>query len=114
VGFCLQLVSNFISQMTVFWRREVIDKVGLLDESLPLAFDYDYWLRLASICDPVYIDAPQAAFRWYTTSKSGSNVRDQCREDELIAARHGIRMSQAAMKRMQNWLRIAAYQWLPV
>ncbi len=41
------LISNFISQMTVFWRRELIDQVGLLDESLPLAFDYDYCLRLA-------------------------------------------------------------------
>ncbi len=107
------LMSNFISQMTVFWRRELIDQVGLLDESLPLAFDYDYWLRLASVCDPVYIDAPQAAFRWYTTSKSGGNIKEQCREDEAIAARHGIRPVAAMNKRLQNWLRIAAYRCLP-
>ncbi|MDX1929806.1 MAG: glycosyltransferase family 2 protein [Pirellulaceae bacterium] len=107
------LMNNFISQMTVFWRRDLIDKVGLLDESLPLAFDYEYWLRFAAIADPVYIDAPQAAFRWYTTSKSGGNVADQCREDELIAARHGITSAGAAKKRLQNWLRIAAYRWLP-
>lgn len=108
------LASNFISQMTVFWRRDLIDKVGLLDASLPLAFDYEYWLRLANVCDPVYIDAPQAAFRWYTTSKSGGNVREQCREDESIAARHGIHGTRAISKRIQNWIRIAAYRWLPV
>lgn len=107
------LESNFISQMTVFWRRDLIDRVGLLDQSLPLAFDYEYWLRLAKVCDPIYIDAPQAAFRWYQTSKSGGNVIDQCREDELIAARHGIASAGAAKKRLQNWLRIAAYRWLP-
>ncbi len=107
------LVSNFISQMTVFWRRDLIDKVGLLDESLPLAFDYDYWLRLANVCDPVYIDAPQAAFRWYTTSKSGGNIKEQCREDEIIAKRHGLSSFGTAKKRIQNWLRIAAYRWLP-
>lgn len=108
------LASNFISQMTVFWRRDLIDKIGLLDDTLPLAFDYDYWLRLASVCDPVYIDAPQAAFRWYTTSKSGGNVREQCREDELIAARHGISDTGAIFKRLQNKIRIAAYTCLPV
>ena len=108
------LASNFISQMTVFWRRDLIDKVGLLDASLLLAFDYEYWLRLANVCDPVYIDAPQAAFRWYTTSKSGGNVSEQCREDESIAARHGIHGTRAISKRIQNWIRIAAYRWLPV
>lgn len=108
------LASNFISQMTVFWRRDLMDKSGMLDDTLPLAFDYEYWLRLASVCDPVYIDAPQAAFRWYTTSKSGGNVREQCKEDELIAARHGISGAGAVFKRLQNSLRIAAYTFLPV
>lgn len=107
------LMTNFVSQMTVFWRRDLIDKVGLLDESLPLAFDYEYWLRLAAVGDPFYIDAPQAAFRWYQTSKSGGNIREQCREDELIAARHGIGTVPAFRKRIQNCLRSAAYRWLP-
>ena len=108
------LASNFISQMTVFWRRDLIKKVGLLDESLPLAFDYEYWLRLANVSAPVYIDAPQAAFRWYTTSKSGGNVREQCKEDELIAARYGIGGMSVWSKRLQNWLRIVAYRYLTV
>ena len=100
------LSSNFISQMTVFWKRSAMQKVGLLDSSLPLAFDYDYWLRLARVADPLYVPSPIAAFRWYTTSKSGGNLRRQCQEDERIARRHGLRGVGLLAKRFENWLRV--------
>ena len=36
----------FICQPTVFLRREVFETVGLLDESLATAFDFELWLRI--------------------------------------------------------------------
>ncbi|MCB1966544.1 MAG: glycosyltransferase [Candidatus Accumulibacter sp.] len=36
----------FICQPSVFLRREVFDTVGLLDESLATAFDFELWIRL--------------------------------------------------------------------
>lgn len=36
----------FICQPSVFLRREVFDTVGLLDESLATAFDFELWMRL--------------------------------------------------------------------
>ena len=33
-------------QPSVFWRREVLDKVGLLDEDQHLIMDFDYWARI--------------------------------------------------------------------
>ena len=36
----------FICQPTVFLRREVFDMVGLLDENLATAFDFELWLRV--------------------------------------------------------------------
>lgn len=36
----------FICQPSAFWRREVIERFGVFDESLHWAMDYDYWLRL--------------------------------------------------------------------
>jgi glycosyltransferase involved in cell wall biosynthesis len=36
----------FICQPSVFLRRELFDKVGLLDESLATAFDFELWMRL--------------------------------------------------------------------
>ncbi len=36
----------FICQPTVFLRRDVFDQVGLLDESLATAFDFELWMRI--------------------------------------------------------------------
>ena len=82
------LTENYVSQMTAFWRRKVHDEVGYLDDSLKLAFDYEFWLRLAKRGAPLYIDDRIACFRWYETSKSGANYKRQFEEDAEIAARY--------------------------
>jgi glycosyltransferase involved in cell wall biosynthesis len=82
------LVENFVSQMTVFWRRAAMERVGLLDESMRFGFDYEYWLRLSALGDPLYLEDRIAAFRWYTTSKSGSSFERQFEEDYAAFARH--------------------------
>jgi glycosyltransferase involved in cell wall biosynthesis len=38
--------GSFICQPTVFFRSEVLNEVGYLDESLKTAFDLDFWLRI--------------------------------------------------------------------
>ncbi len=82
------ITENYVSQMTAFWRRRVHDEVGYLDPTLKLAFDYEFWLRLARRGAPVYLEDRIACFRWYETSKSGANFAAQFREDAEIAARH--------------------------
>ncbi len=37
----------FICQPTVFMRRDAVERVGYLDESLRYCMDYDLWIRLA-------------------------------------------------------------------
>lgn len=37
--------GSFICQPTVFMRKAALDQVGLLDESIQTAFDFDLWLR---------------------------------------------------------------------
>jgi glycosyltransferase involved in cell wall biosynthesis len=82
------LVENYVSQMTVFWRREAHERVGWLDESMRFSFDYEFWLRLADLGDPVYLPERIAAFRWYVRSKSGAHFGRQFREDHDAFLRH--------------------------
>jgi glycosyltransferase involved in cell wall biosynthesis len=82
------LVENYVSQMTVFWRRSLQDQVGLLDPSLRYTFDYDLWLRFARVAPPLWLDRTLAAFRWHVSSKSGSSFEAQFVEDWEVFLRH--------------------------
>lgn len=107
------LICNFVSQMSVFWRRELMDSIGFLNAEYPLAFDYDYWLRFAKQSEPVYLDQNLSAFRWYPQSKSGANVSEQFQENMQIAYEHGLREHHAEyQKRFNHFATIAAYKAL--
>jgi glycosyltransferase involved in cell wall biosynthesis len=107
------LVENFVSQMTVFWRRSAMERIGLLDESLRFSFDYEYWLRLSALGDPLYLPRRLAAFRWYTTSKSGSSFERQFREDREAFERHAPPVALLRWhKRVRTAQIVAAYRAL--
>jgi glycosyltransferase involved in cell wall biosynthesis len=40
------LQSCCICQPAAFWRRRITERVGLFDDSLHYAMDYDYWMRI--------------------------------------------------------------------
>ncbi|MBR4567047.1 hypothetical protein IKO18_01095 [bacterium] len=56
--------------MTVFWKKEVVEKCGYFDENEHLCMDYEYWLRIGEKYEPLYIPEYIANFRFYHTSKS--------------------------------------------
>ena len=84
----LLLTSNFIPQPTVFFRRELLEETGALDERYHLAMDYDLWLRFARVSEPVYLGRPLAGFRWHAGSKSGARYARMAWEAFRIAGRH--------------------------
>ncbi len=53
---CLPLCV--VSMSTVMARREIFDRVGLFDESLPCCEDYDFWLRASVNHEFLLIDKP--------------------------------------------------------
>lgn len=82
------LTENFISQVTVFWRRDLMARVGYLDERLRLSMDYDLWLRFGRVAPPFYLAQTLACFRWHAGGEGSHLFVPQMQESALIARRH--------------------------
>lgn len=82
------LRANYIPQPTVFFRKSAWERAGELELNYHLAMDYDYWLRLAAIGDPVFIEQELADFRWHSDSKSGQRYSEAAQEAFYIARLH--------------------------
>lgn len=54
---------NFLCFSSVLARREVLEQEGLFDDSLPLAIDFDLWLRVARHYRFDYVDEPLIEYR---------------------------------------------------
>lgn len=80
---------NHILQPSCFWRRRVVEKVGLLDESFHYAMDHEYWLRMgAAGCRFRHIRQPFARFRMVTGIKSLSSPTVFWPDELEIRRRH--------------------------
>jgi glycosyltransferase involved in cell wall biosynthesis len=91
------LGRNFISQPATFFRRELLARIGGLDENLHLAMDYDLTLRFARVAPPVFVPRPLATFRWHPASKTGAHYRAGAWEAFRIACRHARGLERLAL-----------------
>lgn len=82
------LSENFISQMTVFWKKEVYKELWGFDVDEHLCMDYEYRLRIWAKYDPLYINAHIANFRFYNTSKSWSRFKKQFQDELRLAKKY--------------------------
>lgn len=90
-SYSLLLSENIIPQMSVFIRRDLWQEVGDLRTDDHLAFDYEYWLRLGRICDPLVLPNCLSAYRYYPTTKTASGLKTQFAR--------GLRYSKAYARR---------------
>jgi glycosyltransferase involved in cell wall biosynthesis len=103
-GFCNRydlLAGHGLQQESVFWRRSLWQKAGgRVDDSLPLACDYELWLRFSRYARLYQVGTLLAGFRFHENrrgSTSGADygaeaqsVRD--REFSLLTAREKTRV----------------------
>jgi glycosyltransferase involved in cell wall biosynthesis len=60
----------FICQPSTFFRREVVEQYGGLDESLDFCMDYEYWLRCGRQVPFARMDRTLSASRLYPENKT--------------------------------------------
>lgn len=113
-------------QPAIFFRRRVLNDVGLLDESLRYAMDYDLWLKIAERYPFCYIDAVLASYRLHYESKTMSGWSNFRPEWEYVSLKYGRtegfryclshwaanQLYKLKVLRARIWRIIKKYSWL--
>ena len=81
---------QMIPQQTIFFRKEVFEKVGYMDERFHFAIDYDFFIRVSKKCKIVYLPGViLGAFRLHSSSKTMSQRKKFEPEVRLIKKEQG-------------------------
>ena len=107
----LLLIENFISQPAVFFRKTAFEKTGPLALDLPLAMDYDLWLRMAKLGPPGVLNDYLASFRVHRQAKSAIHSRKQFQEQFEIHKKHDQRKLLLFLHKLNIARAIGGY-WL--
>ena len=63
--------SYEMHQPAIFWRREVYEKIGLLNEDLHYIMDFDYWTRISKHFGFKPVDRILACATYHAAAKTG-------------------------------------------
>jgi glycosyltransferase involved in cell wall biosynthesis len=90
-SYSLYLTQNFISAPATFVHKRGHELAGLYDERFRISMDYDLFLRLGKLADPVVIEEELSCFRMAheIASLSMSGFERQFREHAQNAREHG-------------------------
>lgn len=102
------LRGNFIPHPACFVKRSLLLQAGGFNTKLRYAMDYDLWLRLSLLADPLEIHKPLTAFREHAGSLSTRERSAAMREDLQVRLAHaGIN----PVSRLMHTVRYFARRW---
>ena len=81
-------LSDYILQQSVFFRREVLDDVGYVDESLHYGLDWDLLIRIGLKYRLAYIPECLGCLREHPEAKSSSGGVKRVRELHAMLRKH--------------------------
>lgn len=82
---------RFIFQPSAFWKKSLLDKMGLLDENLNYVMDYNWWLRTSKIDKNkrMHVHAVWSNALVWTSSKSVSQIDKLLKEKRVMLKKYG-------------------------
>lgn len=91
--------ADIVRQPCTFFKRSLLNEIGLLDESLKLVFDYDLFIRMFLKTVPFYVDETLAVQRDYENTLTRRNMRKQAMEIFTVSRKYGSKFSDPIMYR---------------
>jgi glycosyltransferase involved in cell wall biosynthesis len=80
--------GNYILHPATFVTRRAFEKAGHFNEEYRYAMDYDLWIRIGGIADPVILDLQVACFRAHPESRSIVRSDKAYHESWMIRKKH--------------------------
>jgi hypothetical protein len=84
-------VHNYVQQPAAFVRREALEAVGYLDETLQLCMDWDLWIRIGRRFPVRYLPVPLAEVRIHAETKTSRAGLSKIVETLRIVRRYSQR-----------------------
>lgn len=82
-------LDRWVMQQSCFWRRELWQRAGGVDESLHLLMDYDLWCRFSKLTEAGSIEQTLAAMRYYPDAKTVRHRNKNMEEMAYVYAKNG-------------------------
>jgi glycosyltransferase involved in cell wall biosynthesis len=92
-----------INGSTVLIKKDVFSSIGLFDESLPYAHDYDFWLRMLPHFEFYYIHEDLSYYRIHDQMGSKKYSSEIDNEVQFIQNRHRVQIENLINNIESNW-----------
>jgi glycosyltransferase involved in cell wall biosynthesis len=83
---------SMLIQPSVFFRRDIIEHIGYMDESISLGMDYDFWLRIMKKYECLKVDE---LFSYYRINSKGGTIIN--RKKDIIS---GLKICRKNIERV--------------
>jgi len=95
--------------MTIVVKKACFDKIGLFDESIKLATDYDMWLRFSLKYKISFIDEPLAIYRRHSNQLSSEDNNKKFKEYGIAICKKLIAYPESPRKLIKKKLSCEYY-----
>ncbi len=94
-----------IGQPSCFFKKELLDKFGVLNEELHLTMDYDLWLRFATKYPAGIIPFIISNMRYYPDAKSGARTMEQLKGTFMLCKKYSKTFSMQRIRQFFFFVR---------